>query len=146
MVAHPMLLVWKSGSRSPKSWSWRLLPCPQWTQRVHILGANPFCIPLTKSVVLTTTLIFWQVKDRFWAVLRPLLSSQSLIFTHPAFEVQPWGKPQNISERSGWSGGVICRYFSSRNRCENKIFCENKHCCCVVYFSHSFWMTLYILV
>ena len=30
-----------------------------------------------------------------------------------------WGKPQNISERSGWSGGVICRYFSSRNSWEN---------------------------
>ena len=25
------------------------------------------------------------------------------------------GKPENISERYGWSGGVICRYFSSRN-------------------------------
>ena len=30
-----------------------------------------------------------------------------------------WGKPQNISERSGWSGGVICRYFSSKNSWEN---------------------------
>ena len=30
-----------------------------------------------------------------------------------------WGKPQNISERYGWSGRVICRYFSSRKRCQN---------------------------
>ena len=48
-----------------------------------------FAFHLQKSTVLATTLIFWQVKDHFWAVLRPLLSSQSLIFTHPAFEVQP---------------------------------------------------------
>ena len=32
-----------------------------------------------------------------------------------------WGKPQNISERSGWSGGVICRYFTSKNSWENLI-------------------------
>ena len=32
-----------------------------------------------------------------------------------------WGKPQNISERSGWSGGVICRYFSA----EKTNFFEN---------------------
>ena len=33
-----------------------------------------------------------------------------------------WGKPQNISERSGWIGGGICRYFSTRNSCDNKTF------------------------
>ena len=33
-----------------------------------------------------------------------------------------WGKPQNISERSGWCGGVICRYFSSRNSWEHLFF------------------------
>ena len=88
-VAHPMLDVWKSGSRSSKSWSWQLLLRPQWTQRVHILGETHFVFHLRKSTVLTTFLIIGQVKDHFLAFLRPLLSSKSLIFTQPAFEAQP---------------------------------------------------------
>ena len=84
-----MLAVWKSGSRSSKIWSWRLLLRPQWTQRVHILGETHFVFHLRKSTVLTTFLIIGQVKDHFWAFLRPLLSSKSLIFTQPAFEAQP---------------------------------------------------------
>ena len=48
-VVPPTLTEWKSGSRSPKSRSWRILPGPQSTQRTHILGENPFWIPITEK-------------------------------------------------------------------------------------------------
>ena len=115
-----MLAVWKSGSRSSKIWSWRLLLRPQWTQRVHILGETHFVFHLRKSTVLTTFLIIGQVEHHFWAVLRPLLSSQSLIFTQPAFEAQPLREASKHFWETWMESGSNWRYFSSQNRCENQ--------------------------
>ena len=48
-AAPPTLADWKSGSRSPKRRSWRVLPGPHSTQRAIILGENPFFIPITQK-------------------------------------------------------------------------------------------------
>ena len=139
-----MLAVWKSGSRSSKIWSWRLLLRPQWTQRVHILGETHFVFQLRKSTVLTTFLIIGQVEDHYWAFLRPLLSSKSQIFTQPAFEAQPLREASKHFWEIWMEWGSNLSLFFFQEQVWKSRFCKNKHLCHVIYFSHSFWMTLYI--
>ena len=100
--------------RSPQSW--RVLPGPQWTQRAHIIGESQFFIPITEK-------FSFDPNSNFSAGQRPLLSCFEALSGLPDSRAwfplsqrcrrNLWGKPQNISERSGWSGGVICRYFST---------------------------------
>ena len=64
------------------------------------------------------TRIFRRVKDQLWLFWGPFGAPRA----SQRWRRNLWGKPQNISERSGWSGGVICRYFSFSNSWENLIF------------------------
>ena len=81
-----------------------------------------FASQLRRNSVLTPTRIFLRVKDQFLADLRPFLGYRAWFSLSQHWRLNLSGKPQNISERSGWSGGVICRYFSSRNSWENLFF------------------------
>ena len=74
-----------------------------------------FSSQLRTNSVLTQTRIFRRVKDQLWLFWGPFWAPRA----SQRWRRNLWGKPQNISERSGWSGGVICRYFSSRNSWEN---------------------------
>ena len=77
-----------------------------------------FSSQLWTNSVLTQTRIFRRVKDQLWLFWGPFWAPRA----SQRWRRNLWGKPQNISERSGWSGGVICRYFSSRNSWENLFF------------------------
>ena len=139
-----MLAVWKSGSRSSKSWSWQLLLRPQWTQRVHILGETHFVFHLRKSTVLTTFLIIGQVEDHFWVFLRPLLSSKSLIFTQPAFEAQPLREASKHFWEIWMEWGSNLSLFFFQEQMWKFKFCKNKHLCYMIYFSHSSWISRWL--
>ena len=68
--------------------------------------------------VLTQIRILRRVKYQLWLFWGPFSAHRA----SQHWRRNLWWKPQNISERSGWSGGVICHYFSSRNSWENLIF------------------------
>ena len=100
--------------RSPQRQSWRVLPGPQWTQRAHIIGVSQFCIPSNGKIQFWPKFVlFCWSNTTFWLFWSPFWASSQ------RWRHNLWGKPQNISERYWWSGVVICRYFSSRNSCEN---------------------------
>ena len=72
------------------------------------------------------------------------LSSWSLIFTQPTLDVQPFRE----ATKPFWEiwmecGSNLSPFFFQEQVWKSK-FCKNKHLCYVIYFSHSFWMTLYV--
>ena len=81
-----------------------------------------FSYQLWTNSVLTQNLIFWRVKDQFWLFWGPFWAPRAWLSLSQCWRHNLWEKPQNISQISGWSGGVICRYFSSRNSWENLFF------------------------
>ena len=71
------------------------------------------------------------------------LSSWSLIFTQPTLDVQPFRE----ATKPFWEIWMEFRSnlspFFFKEQVWKLKFCTNKHLCYVIYFSHSFWMTLY---
>ena len=98
--------------RSPQSW--RVLPGPQWTQRADIIGESQFCIPVTEKFSFEP-----RAKTTFWLFWGPFWASRAWFSLSQRLRHNFEGSQKNISEIYGWSGGVICRYFSTRNSCEN---------------------------
>ena len=88
-AAPPTLAEWKSGSRNPKSRSWRVLTGPQWTQRVDILGENQFCIPITETFSFDPNSDLSAGQRPVCVCFAALFGSQCLISTQPTLQAQP---------------------------------------------------------
>ena len=102
-----------------------------------------FASQLRRNSVLTPTRIFLRVKDQFLADLRPFLGSHCLISIEPTLEAQPLRE----ASTNFWViliewGSNLSLFFYQEQMWKLKFY-EKKHLWCVIYFSHSFWMTLY---
>ena len=143
-VAPPTLAEWKSGSGSPKSAS-KQPKTGLWPAKRSELGSKQYF-----SVIGMQNWFSPKIRA-LWVHWGPgstrqlrVLGSWSLIFTQPTLEAQPLREAsKNFWEIWMEWGSNLSLFFYQEQLWKSK-FCKNKHLCYVIYFSHSFWMTLYI--
>ena len=105
-----------------------------------------FASQLRRNSVLTPTRIFLWTKDHFLSVLRPFLSSQCLMSTQSTLEAQPLREVSKHFWEIWMEWGSNLSLFFFQEQMWKLKFYEKKRLWCVIYFSHSFWMTLYIYI
>ena len=129
---------WLSENQAPEPTKLAGASRPSMDPESPYYWSEPSLHPIYREIQFWPKLGFvCRSKTSFWLFWGPFGDSRACFLLSQCWRHNLWGKPQNISERYGWSGGVICRYFSTRNSCENKTFMKIN--------TSAMWFTFLIL-